>query len=122
MWFLRNYHEAIEFDLGWDTLKAFYKGRVTPRQLLVKITRLPRTSATMRAISPEATAWSTTDYLLAGVIDVLATANWQRSGDKNAPRPIPVERPNAEREQRKQEFRTRVLQLRELRQRQVNDD
>jgi hypothetical protein len=36
--------------------------------------------------------WSDTEYLLAGVFDLLAGANWQRSGGRG-PRPRPVRRP-----------------------------
>lgn len=40
--------------------------------------------------------WTTADYMLAAVIDLLAGANWQRAGKKNAPRPKPVPRPGVE--------------------------
>ena len=39
------------------------------------------------------TPWSTSDYILANVVDLLNAANWQRGGDKNKPRPKPVKRP-----------------------------
>lgn len=37
-------------------------------------------------------AWSTTDHLLAHVVDAARGANWQRGGGKG-PRPKPVPRP-----------------------------
>ena len=35
-------------------------------------------------------------YLLAHVGDLLAVGNWQRAGNKNAPRPKPIQRPGVE--------------------------
>lgn len=37
--------------------------------------------------------WELTDTLLAHIADLLAGANWQRAGNKNAPRPKPIPRP-----------------------------
>lgn len=38
-------------------------------------------------------AWSTEAHMLAGVIDLLAGANWQRAGKKSVPKPVPIKRP-----------------------------
>lgn len=37
--------------------------------------------------------WSTTDYLLANVVDLLAGIAWQNANDPQAPKPVPLERP-----------------------------
>jgi hypothetical protein len=37
--------------------------------------------------------WDLTSYLLAGTFDALQVGNWQRAGDKKAPRPRPFPRP-----------------------------
>lgn len=49
------------------------------------------TSASSRAIHGE--HWGTTDQLLAVVIDLLNVGNWQRQGNKNAPKPKRFPRP-----------------------------
>jgi len=48
-------------------------------------------TATSRSIHGE--HWRTSDQLLAAVVDLLQSANWQRAGNKNAPKPKPVTRP-----------------------------
>lgn len=53
----------------------------------------PRTSALAGAVNGEEAAWSLTDHLLAGVYDLLAMGNWQRSGRKNSAKPKPLPRP-----------------------------
>lgn len=69
--------------------------------------------------------WGTTDWLLAGVLDVLQGANWQRGGGKGQrPKPIPrpQSRPEIERKQREHaEAQQRVTRLRERRKEEVND-
>ena len=37
--------------------------------------------------------WSVTDYMVANAVDLLNAGNWQRSGNKNAPKPKPIARP-----------------------------
>jgi hypothetical protein len=37
--------------------------------------------------------WSQDTHLLAGAVDALQIANWQRPGKRSAPKPKPVERP-----------------------------
>jgi len=57
------------------------------------IRHLPRESATQQALHGEAALWGLPEQLLAGIFDVLQNANWQRQGDKRAPRPKPYPRP-----------------------------
>lgn len=47
-----------------------------------------------RSVFGDASLWDTSDHLLAGIYDLLAGANWQRSGGKSA-RPKPITRPGA---------------------------
>ena len=61
---------------------------------------LPPESATARAIGGPSFAWTTTEHLLASVVDVLAVANWQRSGRSRGRRPQPIERPGNRRTKR----------------------
>jgi len=56
------------------------------------VANLPSDAATIRAVHPPS-QWSTEAYMLAGVIDLLAVANWQRSGKKSQPKPKAVKRP-----------------------------
>jgi len=44
--------------------------------------------------------WTQHTYFLADLIDLLAQANWQRQGKRNATRPKPVERPGSKEVQR----------------------
>jgi hypothetical protein len=81
---------------------------------------LPREAATVRATRGEAVAWGPAEHLLAAVVDLLAGANWQRGGDKKAPRPKPLPRPGeAEaKAQKATQTRERLLAQRERLQRQ----
>ena len=71
--------------------------RLTLRRLAVLVRGLPAESSTVRALHDEA-AWTTTDYLLASVLDTLRQGNWltvevnKKKGTKN-PQPDPVPRP-----------------------------
>lgn len=60
----------------------------------------PRESAVFRDLHPEFAEWGVVEHLLAGAVDALNVANWQRVGKKNAPRPKPVKRPGLKKEQR----------------------
>jgi hypothetical protein len=40
--------------------------------------------------------WGVADYMMANVIDLLNAGNWQRGGNKNSPRPKPIQRPGEE--------------------------
>lgn len=66
---------------------------MTWRRLSVLIEHLPAQSATGRAMHGDDADWTLTDYLLAGSFDALQIANWQRAGDRKAPRPRPFPRP-----------------------------
>ena len=58
------------------------------------VNQSPRDSALRRAqAGGEGHLWSVTDYLLALIADLLQSGNWQRAGDKHAPRPKPIPRP-----------------------------
>lgn len=37
--------------------------------------------------------WGVSDYMMANVIDLLNAGNWQRGGNKSAPKPKPMQRP-----------------------------
>lgn len=73
-------------------LSGVTTGELSWRRLGVLVAGLPSDCCLARTVSPGA-VWSTEAHLLAGVIDNLAWANWQRSGKKNAPKPRPVQRP-----------------------------
>jgi hypothetical protein len=90
-----EHQEALEYDLIALGLRLDWLGtsRLDWRDLLVIVKNLPRTSATNRAANGETAQWSLTDYLLAGIFDLIAVGNWQRAGKKNAPRPKPLPRP-----------------------------
>lgn len=73
-------------------------GGLSWRRLGVLVAALPRESATARAQHGEAVEWSSADYLLAAIYDVLAAGNWQRGGGKG-PRPKPIPRPGKQAEE-----------------------
>lgn len=83
--FLRYYGLDIQADLGTE--------RVTWRRLKALIGQLPRGSATARSMHGAAADWGPVEHLAAVQADLLAAANWQRAGKKNAPRPKPIPRP-----------------------------
>ncbi|MGW0560445.1 hypothetical protein ACWDZ4_07370 [Streptomyces sp. NPDC003016] len=80
-------------------LLDWHRGRLTARRLAVLIKHMPRDSALLSETDGEAADWSTTDYLLAAVVDHLAAANWMfasvHSDEDSEPpeRPVPVSRP-----------------------------
>lgn len=51
---------------------------------------------TVRAMGGEELAWGPDTHLLATIVDLLAGANWQRSGVKSN-RPKPIDRPGRNR-------------------------
>jgi Family of unknown function (DUF5361) len=59
----------------------------------VLIRQLPAESLTAQAVHGDALSWSAGEYLLAGVLDALNIANWQRTGRRGRPRPQRVQRP-----------------------------
>lgn len=74
-------------DLGTPAL--------TWRRLGVLIRGLPLGSRTLTAVNPSA-EWTIDTHLLAGILDTVQGANWQRSGKGRRPEPWP--RPGARRE------------------------
>jgi len=76
----------------------------------VLIRHLPPDSPLGVAISGDAARWSTTDHLLALVVDLLAGANWQRSGGRGR-RPLPIRRPDPRAEMRRREYVGRLQRL-----------
>lgn len=79
---------------------------------------LPEQSAVSRLKNPDH-KWDLHAHLQAITIDILAGANWQRSGDKNAARPNPFPRPGVGDNTRKRpaapkipldDIRTRITQ------------
>jgi hypothetical protein len=94
----------LEADLlrhyGVDLLD-WHRGRLSSRRLRVLIEHLPPGSSLARAMHGEAAAWTTTEHLLAAVVDQLAVANWMfatvnRDADAEPlPYPEPVARPGA---------------------------
>jgi hypothetical protein len=77
-------------------LRHLYTGELTWRELGVLVRGLPPTSRLRAAMAGGQPQWSMSDYLLAGAVDALVAANWQRanSGSKSpSPRPKPIPRP-----------------------------
>lgn len=74
------------------------------------IRHLPRDSPYGVAINGEAARWGVTEHLLAGAVDALLGANWQRGGGKGQ-RPKPVPRPDARAEKRRREYVGRLQRL-----------
>ena len=72
-----------------------WRGKLSLRRLNVIFKNLPATSATARKLQPDLTRWGESEYLLAHIADLLASANWQRGADpeKPPPRPEPYPRP-----------------------------
>lgn len=68
-----------------------YRGKLSPRKAQVLAFMLPPGSLTWQEVGTDG-AWTTTDFLLADVVDLLALANYQRGGAKG-PKPDPVPRP-----------------------------
>lgn len=95
---LSEYEEPLEADLlrfwNLDLPADLGTMRLTWRRLGILVNNLPHESATLRAMHGHAADWSVTDYLLAGVIDVLQGGNWQRGGGKGR-KPKPIERPKS---------------------------
>ena len=69
---------------------------LTWRDLLIIVQQTPPGSPIHYAVDPEAAAWSSGEivpYVLAQIADLIAMSNWQRAGNKNAPRPPRLPRP-----------------------------
>lgn len=85
----------LEADLlrfyGVD-LRGLVTGELSWRRLKSLVAGLPRQAAVVRAALDDGADWGVTDHLMASVVDLLSSANWQRGGGKGA-RPKPVTRP-----------------------------
>lgn len=68
--------------LTWGDLQSIVRGA-------------PRESAIGQSLGGPGSAWSNLEHLVALSLDALNIANWQRQGNKHAPRPRPVSRPGA---------------------------
>jgi hypothetical protein len=95
---LADHGEAVEYDLLALGLRLDDLGteRLSWRDLFVVIHRAGPTSALMREVQPELSAWASGFVLadlLAHAVDLLAGGNWQRAGKKTAPKPKPIPRP-----------------------------
>lgn len=92
MAFLRDHQDTLEVDLlgmGIDLPRDLGTDRLTWRRLGLLVEHLPATSATARAVNPDA-EWTLAEHLLAAVLDALNGANWQRGGGKGSyPHPVP---------------------------------
>lgn len=73
---------------------------------------LPRESAVYATAVPvsEAERWGVEGHMMAKIIDLLAAANWQRSGG-NGPRPKRVERPSNPMESTADEIRDEIAEF-----------
>lgn len=92
---LEEHGEAIEYELltVGKHIDDLGTRRLSWRDLKVVATQAPPKGALHRALDPEGWAWSSDTYLIAGLIDLGAVANWQRAGDKHRARPTPLPRP-----------------------------
>lgn len=96
---LREYGGAVEADLQRYyglPLSALGSPALTYRRLRVLLAHLPADSATTRALHPGHAGWDLHAHLLAHLADLAAGANWQRAGDRRAPRPRPYPRPGVD--------------------------
>ncbi|WP_405479526.1 hypothetical protein [Streptomyces sp. NBC_00009] len=82
-------------------LLDWYRGRLSSRRLAVLVRHMPRDSALAQGLHGNTAEWTTTDHLLAAVVDYLAEANWMFATvnrDEDAEPlepPAPVPRPGA---------------------------
>lgn len=109
--------EADLQDFYGIDLAGIVDGSLSWRRLGVLVRQLPREARTVRAQYGAEADWGQVEHLLAGALDLLAEANWQRAGDKKQPHPKPVPRPG-ERTRTKlstTELRDRLLEQRRRR-------
>lgn len=90
----REQWEALEADLlRCGFTMADVPKRVSHRALLALARHSSKDSAFARAQNDGMEIWGALEHISANVFDVLASANWQRSGNANAARPQPYPRP-----------------------------
>lgn len=90
--FIEEHVETVEADLQqfYNVRLSDLGGALSWRRCGVLLRQLPLTSRTHRAVGGDVLAWGTSEHLLATIVDLLAGANWQRSGGKGErPRAIP---------------------------------
>lgn len=103
---LREYHEEIEASLLMlptpVDLLDFWRGKITPRRLLLLIKHLPRESPFVQAVAPAA-KWGPTEHLLADLYDLYFAVH---AGEQATPRRRPgqEEREGSLRSQRFAQF------------------
>jgi hypothetical protein len=92
---LEEHGEAIEYDLLDHQFRLDDLGTeaLSWRDLFVLIRRWQKLPETATCEAVHGRRWTTTEQLLAGAVDVLQAANWQRAGKKTAAKPKPVPRP-----------------------------
>jgi hypothetical protein len=66
---------------------------MTVRKACALANQLPQGAQTFLSLGSDA-SWSNETHLLALVVDTLNAGNWQRAGDANAARPVPLLRPS----------------------------
>lgn len=91
--------EALEADLlAAGFALADYPDRLSLRAIRNFLVWSRDGSAAYRQANGERAGWHHVEELLARILEVLMAANWQRAGDKTAPRPKPLPRPGERRE------------------------
>lgn len=90
--------EAIEYDLIalGHRLDEVGTEALSWRDLWVIYQQAPPTSAIVLATYPEASIWQLQEHLLAGILDAVRVANWQRGRARRNEYPAPVPRPGIE--------------------------
>lgn len=76
------------------------------------VRKLPPESATARSVHGLQVLWGPAEHLLAGTLDTLAMANWQRGGGKGS-KPKPIDRPGSS-ERTKSTLSPREMEVRLL--------
>lgn len=76
------------------SMRDVIEGRVTRRELVSFVSKMPEDSALFRAVNgPDAVTWTPVLHRLTDVADLLNVANWQRTEGKG-PAPSPITRPS----------------------------
>lgn len=117
---LDDHGGAVEADLIDKGLRLRWIGKedFSLRDLLTVIEHLPRESALVRKLNPDAWMWSHTDFLLALLYDKQAEHNWMisRDGAKGVRRPKPLPRPGIEDDSETKKYTGRAIPIDEMRQ------
>lgn len=94
--FITEHREAVEYDLlthGGFRLEDAGTPALSWRELHILVARWLKLHATATFESVNGIVWSTEAQLTAMLIDLTASANWQRGGKSTAPKPKPLPRP-----------------------------